>query len=140
MKKIQPKDVEEYFTFYRQENDGKEPTDWSQVTMFNKLGYGVIGIDGNCGAIDQDGKIIIPLMYSNLIDFAEIESSHILACDHNDKWGYINWKNEILIPFVYSYASVFQDGLATVCEDGKYFIINTKNDILEQVEGLKQVK
>ena len=137
-KEIEPKDVVEYFTFYRRENDGKEPTEWSQVTMFNKLGYGVIAIDGNCGAIDQDGKIIIPLIYSNLIDFAELESTHILACDNNDLWGYINWENEILITFEYSYASVFQEGLATVCKDGKYYIINTTNEIIEQVDFLTQ--
>lgn len=140
MKEIEPKDVVESFTFYRDENDGKEPTEWNQVTLFNKLGYGVIGIDGNCGAIDQDGNIIIPLMYSNLIDFAELESTHILACDQNNLWGYINWENEILIPFQYSYASVFQGGLATVSKDGKYYIINTANEILEEVDCLKELK
>ncbi len=140
MKHIEPKDVVESFTFYRDENDGKEPTAWTHVTLFNKLGYGVIGIDGNYGAIDQDGKIIIPLIYSNLIDFAELESTHILACDHNDKWGYINWKNEILIPFIYSYASVFQDGSAKICKDERYYIINTKNEILKEIDVLTVIK
>lgn len=126
MKNHQPKDVEEYFTFYREENNGKEPTEWEQVTFFNELGFGIIRIDGYCGAIDRNGEIIIPLKYSNLTDF---DDELILACNNDNFWGFINWKNEIIIPFEYSYASIFLEkyNLSQVCKNGKYGYINRKN-------------
>jgi hypothetical protein len=126
MKKFHPIDVQEVFTSYRDENNGKEPTEWEQVTFFNELGFGIIGFNGCCGAINRNGEIIIPLKYSNLIDF---DNELILACDDEDFWGFINWKNVIVIPFEYSYASIFLEkyNLSKVCKDGKYGYIDRKN-------------
>lgn len=126
MKNLQPKDIDEVFTFYRNENNGKEPTEWEQVTMFNNQGYGIISVDGYFGAINRNGEIIIPLEYSNLIDFND---ELILACNDEDFWGFINWKNETVIPFDYSYASIFLEkyNLSKVCKNGKYGYIDRKN-------------
>lgn len=126
MKNLQPKDIQEYFTFYRDENNGKEPTEWQQITIFNELGFGIISIDGHRGAINRNGDVIIPLKYSNLIDF---DDELILACNDEHCWGFINWKNEIVIPFEYSYASRFLEyyNLSQVCKNGKYGYINKKN-------------
>ena len=136
MKNLQPKDIDEVFTFYRNEDNGKEPTEWEQVTMFNNQGYGIISVDGYFGAINKIGEIIIPVKYSNMIDF---DDELILACKEEDFWGFINWKNEIIIPFEYSYASVFQDGEAKVCKNGKYYIINQENYIIKEIDGLDKI-
>ena len=138
MNKLQPKDVTEVFTFYRDENNGKEPTEWEQVTEINNQGYGIISVGGYYGAINTEGEIIIPLEYDHLIDFKELESEIILA-KKEELWGYINWKNEIIIPFEYSYASVFQDGEAKVCKNGKYYIINQENYIIKEIDGLDKI-
>lgn len=126
MKNLQPKDIDEVFTFYRNENNDKEPTEWEQVTMFNNKGFGIISVDGYFGTISRNGEIVIPLEYSNLIDF---DDELILACNVNDFWGFINWKNEIVIPFEYSYASIFLEkyNLSKVCKNGKYGYIDRKN-------------
>ena len=126
MKNLQPKNINEVFTFYRDENNGKEPNEWEQVTIFNNQGYGIISVDGCFGAIKKNGEIIIPLKYSNLIDF---DDELILACNDEDFWGFINWKNEIVIPFEYSYASIFLEkyNLSKACKDGKYGYIDRKN-------------
>ena len=128
MNKLHPKDVTEVFTFYRDENNGKEPTEWEHVTIFDKQGYGIISVEGYSGVIDRNGNIIIPLEYDNLIDFEELESKIILA-NKGELWGFINWKNEIIIPFEYSYASIFLEkyNLSKVCKDGKYGYIDRKN-------------
>ncbi|OWK97015.1 hypothetical protein AP75_13445 [Kaistella haifensis DSM 19056] len=138
MNRLQPKDVTEVFTFYRDENNGKEPTEWEHVTIFDKQGYGIISVDGYSGVIDRNGNIIIPLEYNNLIDFEELESKIILG-NKGELWGFINWKNEIIIPFEYSYASVFQDGEAKVCKDEKYYIINEHNLIIKEIDGLDEI-
>jgi len=126
MKNLQPKNIDDVFTFYRDENNGKEPTEWEQVTIFNNQGYGIISVDGCFGAINKNGENIIPLKYSNLIDF---DYELILACNDDDFWGFINWKNEIVIPFEYSYASIFLEeyNLSKVCKNGKHGYIDRKN-------------
>lgn len=126
MKNLQPKDKDEVFTFYRDENNAEEPTEWEQVTIFNNEGYGIISVDGCFGAINKIGEIIIPLKYSNLIDF---DDEFLLACNEEGFWGFINWKNGILIPFEYSYASIFLEkyNLSKVCKDGKHGYIDRKN-------------
>ena len=137
MKTFSPKDVDEIYSPYNYES-GIEPSEWNQVAFFNSLDIGVICVDNLFGAINSNGKIIIPIEYDNLIDNTELNSTHILAKKGN-LWGYINWKNEILIPFEYSYASIFQNDEALVCKEGNYFIINTKNQILRKSEGLKKL-
>ena len=76
--------------------------------------------------------------YDNLIDFAELESNIILA-NKGELWGYINWLNEVIIPFQYSYASVFQNGEAKVRKDGNYYIINEQNLIIKEIDGLDKI-
>lgn len=126
MKNLQPKDIDESSVYCQYENNGKEPTEWEQVTMFNNKGFGIISVDGYFGAINRNGEIIIPLKYSNLIDF---DDELILACNDEDFWGFINWKNEIVIPFEYSYTSIFleKNNLSKVCKNGKYGYIDRKN-------------
>lgn len=129
MKNLKPKDIDESSIYYQHENNNEEPTDWEQVTIFNSKGYGIISVDGNFGAINRNGEIIIPLAYSNLIDF---DDELILACNDEDFWGFINWKNEIVIPFEYSYASIFLEeyNLSKVCKNEKYGYINRKNQVV----------
>lgn len=138
MKNLQPKDIDESSIYYQYENDNEEPTEWEQVTIFNNQGFGIISVNGYFGAINRNGDIIIPLEYDNLIDFAELESKLILA-NKDEFWGYINWNNEEIISFQYSYGSVFQDGEAKVCKDGKYYIINQQNQIIKEIDGLEKI-
>lgn len=132
-----PKDVDSIYSPYDYSN-GVEPTEWTQIAFFNKLNIGIIGVNGWYGAINKNGEIIIPLEYDNLIDFEELESTHILA-KKADLWGYISWENKILIQFEYSYASIFQDNEALVCKDGNYFFIDKENQFLRRSDGLKKI-
>jgi hypothetical protein len=44
-----------------------------------------------------------------------------------NKWGFVNNKNEIMIPFVYDFVNPFKNGLAYVENNGKKFFITLKN-------------
>lgn len=138
MKNLQPKDIDESSIYYQHENDNEEPTEWEQVTEINNKGFGIVLVGDYYGAVNIEGDIIIPLEYDHLIDFKELESEIILA-KKGGFWGYINWSNELIIPFQYSYASVFQDGEAKVCKGGKYYIINQKNQIIKEIDGLEKI-
>ena len=52
MKKLQPKDIDEFSIYYQHENDNQEPTEWEQVTEINNQGYGIISVGGYYGAIN----------------------------------------------------------------------------------------
>lgn len=46
------------------------------------------------------------------------ESDGVRCAMKDSKFGYINDKDEIVIPFVYEHAYPFKDNLALVCKDG----------------------
>lgn len=138
MKKLHPKDIDESSIYYQFKKNGEEPNKWEQVTEINNKGYGIVLVQDYFGAVNSEGEIIIPLEYDNLIDFKELNSELILA-KKKELWGYINWSNDVVIPFQYSYGSVFQDGEAKVCKDGKYWIINQQNQIIKEIDGLEKI-
>ena len=78
---------------------------------FEKNGYVVLDKDKKYGLIDANtGEVIIPFEYQDLDDYSE----GLLAAEKNDKYGYINIKNEVVIPFQYADAVRFSEGLAMV--------------------------
>lgn len=59
-----------------------------------------------------------------------------MAVAKNDKWGFINKNNEIVIPLIYDDVDGFSEGLAKVEKDGKTFIINKQG---QKVNSTKAV-
>lgn len=85
------------------------------------------------GVMDNKGNVIIPIA-EQYIEREEIGNSDLIAAgrDINGefKYGYLNNKNEVAIPFEYDNALNFTDGLARVEKDGKYGYINEKGNIV----------
>ncbi|MBK8565736.1 MAG: WG repeat-containing protein [Saprospiraceae bacterium] len=54
--------------------------------------------------------------------------------EKNGKFGYINYKDEIVIPFIYEDAAHFSFGLAGVKKNGKWGVINSKGGIIAPFE------
>ena len=51
-----------------------------------------------------------------------------VAMQKSKKWGYVNRKNRVAVPFVYSHVFPFQkNGFAVVCKSKKYGVINKFN-------------
>ncbi|HEV2830395.1 MAG TPA: WG repeat-containing protein, partial [Hanamia sp.] len=93
---------------------------YAKVAVFNE------NIERQYGFIDKTGKEIIPLKYTYLADeFSE----GMLAAEKNKKWGFINAKNETVIPFVYQYARNFSEGLAAVRSKDKWGFITSNNNV-----------
>lgn len=85
------------------------------------------------GCIDKTGKTIIPFEYDKIAGFRD----GISAAVKNGKLGYINPKNEVLIPFQYDYTPDseltyhnFYEGKATVIKNGKYGFIDIQGNIV----------
>ena len=89
--------------------------------------------DGKAGAIDLNGNLVIPCIYKRLED---CHDGLICAADTEGNSGYINKKNEVIIPFgkydCHFMSSNFSWGFAQVYskEHGSIYI-DKKGDILE---------
>lgn len=89
--------------------------------------------------LDKDGKVIIPFVNSSL-DF----NDGLAVIEDNEKYGYIDENNNIVVPIIYDSASNFKNGLAFVDKDGKKGIIDINgnpaipfkyNNIIESQDG-----
>lgn len=76
------------------------------------------------GVIDKTGKLVIPMEYQ----YVGLIYEGLINVQKDNKFGFINIKNEMVIPAIYNDASAFGDGLAPVAlEEGKHGYINKEN-------------
>ncbi len=108
----------------------KVPAKYDLANRFEN-GYAVVGIYNEdvqlrYGMIDTSGKEVIPLKYAHL---AERFSEALMAAELNNKWGFIDAKNQTIIPFTYDYAYNFSEGLAAVRLNNKIGFITTAHKL-----------
>jgi hypothetical protein len=90
--------------------------------LFFENGVGVVMKDSLWGVINESGTIVIPLKYKWLGTISE----KLIPFKENDKYGYINLKNERIINPSYQFAESFRGGLAVVQYNGKWGVIDKK--------------
>lgn len=83
------------------------------------------------GYVNSIGELVIPVDiaadYGWFLDARDF-SEGLVAVLKKDKWGYMDKKGNIVMPFEYETASDFSNGLATVSKDYKYGAINHSGD------------
>jgi hypothetical protein len=83
------------------------------------------------GVIDKKGKELIPFIF----DTSEIEyskfSNGLAKIKKNDKYGFINKNNELVIPCIYDNASHFNEDFALAKIKSKEFLINKNGEIFK---------
>ena len=89
------------------------------------------------GFIDKDGKIIIPMKYKrniaspmDLIDREDQFSEGLAKVSKNNKYGFIDINDNLVIDFQYDYVSRFTDGVAVARNNGKAGFINKKSEVV----------
>lgn len=99
---------------------------YTEIELFQE-GLAVVHAPGNAsfstlfGAVDNTGKIIIPLTYNYIASSSE----GLLNFRQEGKFGFINHKNEVVIPAKYTNTAAFVSGLAPAQEEqSKYGYIN----------------
>lgn len=75
--------------------------------------------DGEWGFIDQNGNIVIEMIYDETGNFSNNVAKVLL----NQKWGYINTHGTLIIPAQFDKAKDFADDIAWVQLNGKWGII-----------------
>lgn len=87
------------------------------------------------GLIDRSGKEVIPIAYDNIEyiggDLVCVNTGYKEGriYEHSGKWGVVNLKNEIVIPFIYSDFHAW-DSFAIVRYRNKYGIIDYNGNTL----------
>lgn len=146
--KLEPKNIDDDLFCYF-DTTGELPTQWEQVTYFDEeKNLAIVSINNMHGAINRDGKVIIPLIY----DYAMVRfGDGLLPVMKDNKWGYIDENNKVVIPFQYENlvnyrlesgepwrnnesnlgtANYFSGNKVVVRKNGKLGIINKQNNIL----------
>lgn len=86
------------------------------ITSFTVLGQAGIEFyqNGKLGLKDKEGKILLDPIYNRIgLRWGE----GLLAVRKGDFWGYVDSSQIVVIPFEYSYAEAFSEGLAFVSKD-----------------------
>ncbi|MBK8519341.1 MAG: WG repeat-containing protein [Chitinophagaceae bacterium] len=84
------------------------------------------------GAVDVNGSVIIPVEY----DYLGTSSEGLINFQKENKMGFLDKNNKIIIPAMYYDFSAFSDGLAAVkvSETGKYGYIDKTNTLVIPAE------
>jgi hypothetical protein len=92
--------------------------------------YVLLKKGGLAGLADARGKIIVPVAYQQIGDFAE----GYAPVTKDGKAGYLHISARTGIPFTYEESYPFLNGLAVVKNGGKYGVINRKNKFVLPAE------
>jgi hypothetical protein len=88
--------------------------------ILSNMKYYPIKRNNKWGFVNEDLKVVIPIIYGSVSEFHEGAATAEL----NGKMGFINKKNVTLISFEYEEVEPFKNGLAVVGNNDKYGIIN----------------
>ena len=102
------------------------PLKYSNINS-NKNGY-TVKLNEKAGLFNSEGKEIIPISY-HWVYTGKIDDNIPIVAELNDNnAGYINTKNEWVIPPTYQYAFAFRQGVARVKKGRNYMYINLKGE------------
>ena len=105
------------------------PLKYSEINS-NKNGY-TVTLNEKMGLFNSEGKEIIPISY-RWIYTDKIDDNIPIAAKLDGKEGYINTKNEWVIPPTYRDAFAFRQGVAIVKKGRNYMCINLKGEAVIQ--------
>jgi hypothetical protein len=94
-------------------------------------GIAMVMRNNHYGYIDREGNEIVPPVHTkNVIERGSVDqfiyekTLKLSPFESSGKWGYKNYKEEIVIPALYNVACAFSDDLALVEKDGQWFYIH----------------
>ncbi len=89
-----------------------------------------VGKNGKFGYVDEQGKIVINLLYDDAGKFSESKA----AVKKGNSWGYIDTEGKAITEFEYEWASPFRQGYAVVEKNDKYGYIKANGELLTPIQ------
>ena len=99
--------------------------DYDQVSPQSPWCWQVTRIKGDVywsGFVDLDGKEVVPLVYDE-VGYYDPEVKR-LRVGKGEKYGFLDELAQVVIPFQYEYAEIFDKGKARVMLNGRQFFID----------------
>ncbi len=93
-------------------------------------GYVPAKKNGKWGIVNAKGKTIVSHDYSYIYYYFDGLVNARKSDGQKEKYGFLNEKGEVSIPFIYDNARPFEEGLACVSKDGLYGYIDKKGKIV----------
>ena len=95
--------------------------------------YWSVYINNLEGVIDCDGTVIIPIVNKNIELFSDLDDK-LFPVMKDDRYGYLDAKNRLIVSYQYESASTFIKGTAIVKENGTWKLIDKKNKLLTKLD------
>lgn len=105
------------------------PAEYDYAKDFNN-GVAIVKKDKETFYINKANTFIIPATTSDYSAVYGFSEGFAVANNAQYKYGFIDKKGNVVIPFTYDDASEFKNGLARVEQNGKDAFINTNNEIV----------
>lgn len=118
----------------------------ADISHWKEYSMGIVVKDGKCGYVDRNGTEVIPLIYdyeegplhtdNGLFGYDHLWNENntvLIRVKKNNKYGYINKENKIVIPIIYDQTgglSFSRNILIKVKHSGKYGYIDRKGDAI----------
>ena len=103
------------------------PPRFDSASSFTNDGATVC-ISDQCGLIGKDGTFLGPTRDRKIKPFPGDYSEGLAPTQNNDRWGYVDFSGNVVIPFQFVFAGAFKDGIAKVGTASKQFFINHKGE------------
>ena len=107
------------------------PVKFDHIHQFDNDGYAEAKYAGKYGVIDKNGNFVAEPKYDEIRieNYAPNigDSTMIAKCG---KWGLVNFRGEVIVPFEYDYLGSFHNGIALIEVGNKRGAINDKNEVV----------
>lgn len=94
--------------------------------MQSSAGFRCIELNDLYGISTKEGDILVAPQYDEI--YKVVQEDSLFTVQKSGKWGVINQKQEVIIPFVYDWAISFHEGLGIIRQHHKVGFINTKGE------------
>jgi len=115
--------------------------DWTEVWP----PYVVVAKNGKQGIYTTQGTLVLPIEYDDIVYFdGEVFQNDLAVVQKNNRYGFVNEKNEVIIPFNYKMAHGFSEDFAAVqnfddlwgfINGNSETVINFKYDAVEDFDN-----
>src|SRR6188508_656527 len=83
-------------------------------------GLSLVEKDGKHGYVNKDGKVIIPLIYDEGMNFAEGKAGVMI----NNKWGFVDSTGNEIVKVQYTEVYSYNEGVAAVSKGDSWGFID----------------
>ena len=104
--------------------------DWDRAFPFDEKGVACVQVGSLRGAINRQGKVVVPVKYDSMLRF-DAESHDLALVEKDDLYGYVNREGKEVVPLEWDWLASFDKwGMCEAGKDGLRGVLNTKGQLV----------